>query len=202
MTFTDWTGLCGLALVYLLPAMRLPFASRLDARRRRLFAAGVLVAVLLPVSGGLSAAGWLRGMVGDLSLTSVLLLAGALYTRLRPVQGELWNRRERLVLLSFIAALALLLYPFALGLGALDPYRAGYGTLGAVAMLGLLAFWLMRRGLVLLPLAIAVALLGWSLGVLESDNLWDYLLDVPLALYALGALVRALFKSIFRRQSA
>lgn len=202
MTFTDWTGLCGLALVYLLPAMRLPFASRLDARRRRLFAAGVLVAVLLPVSGGLSAAGWLRGMVGDLSLTSVLLLAGALYTRLRPVQGELWNRRERLVLLSFIAALALLLYPFALGLGALDPYRAGYGTLGAVAMLGLLAFWLMRRGLVLLPLAIAVALLGWSLGVLESDNLWDYLLDVPLALYALGALVRALFKSIFRRQNA
>lgn len=194
MTFTDWTGLCGLALVYLLPAMRLPFASRLDVRRRLLFAAGVLVAVLLPVSGGLSAAGWLRGMVGDLSLTSVLLLAGALYPSLRPVQGELWNRRERLVLLCFIAALALLLYPFALGLGALDPYRAGYGTLGAVAMLGLLAFWLMRRGLVLLPLAIAVALLGWSLGVLESDNLWDYLLDVPLALYALGALVRALFK--------
>ncbi|MDP2762125.1 MAG: hypothetical protein Q8O64_17295, partial [Sideroxyarcus sp.] len=127
MPFTDWTGLSGLALAWLLLAVRLPFVQRLDPMRRVLFVVVVYALLLLPVSG-LSLAGWLRGMVGDLSLTSVLLLAGALYGRLHPAAVPLWDARERYALLLFLSGMALLLYPFALGWGPLDPYRSGYGS--------------------------------------------------------------------------
>jgi hypothetical protein len=42
-----------------------------------------------------------------------------------------------------------------------------------------LVCWL--KGLRLVPLLIGLALTAWSLGLMESANLWDYLLDPWLA---------------------
>ena len=201
MPFTDWSGLTGLALVWLLLAVHLPYAQRLAPLRRVLFVAGAYVVVMIPVFG-LSLAGWLRGMVGDLSLTSVLLLGGALIVRVNPAMGGLWDARERASLLLFISVMALLLYPFALGWGPLDPYRSGFGSIGLILMLALLALWALRRGLALLSLTIALAVTGWSFNLLESTNLWDYLLDAPLALYALGATAGGLLQQAIRRKRA
>jgi len=201
MPFTDWSGLTGLALVWLLLAVHLPYAQRLAPLRRALFIAGAYVVVMIPVFG-LSLAGWLRGMVGDLSLTSVLLLGGALIVRVNPAMGGLWDARERASLLLFISVMALLLYPFALGWGPLDPYRSGYGSIGLIVMLALLALWALRRGLALLPLTIALAVTGWSFACYESTNLWDYLLDAPLALYALGVTAGGLLQQAIRRKRA
>ena len=201
MPFTDWSGLTGLALVWLLLAVHLPYAQRLAPLRRVLFIAGAYVVVIIPVFG-LPLAGWLRGMVGDLSLTSVLLLGGALIVRVNPAMGGLWDARERASLLLFISVMALMLYPFALGWGPLDPYRSGYGSIGLIVMLALLALWALRRGLALLPLAIALAVTGWSFACYESTNLWDYLLDAPLALYALGATAGGLLQQAIRRKRA
>ncbi|GAB1232444.1 hypothetical protein [Ferrigenium sp. UT5] len=200
MAFTDWTGLSGLALVWLSLAVRLPFVRRLAPLRRAFFCVGLYVLVMMPVFG-LSLAGWLRGMVGDLSLTSVLLLASALIARLNPAAGSLGDVRERTALLAFLSVMALLLYPFALGLGPLDPYRSGFGSIGLIVMLALLALWAMRRGFTLLPLAIALAVTGWSLAWYESTNLWDYLLDAPLALYALGATLKIGLQSAWRKRA-
>lgn len=201
MPLTDWSGLTGLALVWLLLAVHLPYAKRLAPLRRGLLLAGAYVAVMIPVFG-LSLAGWLRGMVGDLSLTSVLLLAGALTVRVNPAVGSLWDAHERGALRAFLSVLALLLYPFALGLGPLDPYRSGYGSIGLLVMLALLALWALRRGLTLLPLAIALAVTGWSFACYESTNLWDYLLDAPLALYALGGTAKTLLQQMIGRKRA
>jgi len=201
MPFTDWAGLTGLALVWLLLAARLPFVQRLSLLRRVVFVVGGYVLVMIPVFG-LSLAVWLRGMVGDLSITSVLLLAGALYGRLHPAAGPLWDARERGALLLFLSGMALMLYPFALGWGPLDPYRSGYGSIGLLVMLALLALWALRRSLTLLPLAIALAVTGWSFACYESTNLWDYLLDAPLALYALGATTVILLKQAIRGKRA
>jgi hypothetical protein len=205
MPFTDWTGLSGLALVWLLLALRLPVASRLARPRLYLFVAGAYCAVMLPVFG-LSLAGWLRGMVGDLSVTSVLLLATALYTRLRQLTGDadhaVWDARDRYGLLFFLSVVALLLYPFALGIGVLDPYRSGFGGVGPILALALLALWAMRRNLRLLPLALALAALAWSLGWYESTNLWDYLVDAPLAIYALAATAKLLLLNARRGKRA
>lgn len=201
MPFTDWVGLSGAALVWLLLALRLPHARRLDPMRRLLFVAAVCVAVMVPVAG-LSLAGWLRGLMGDLSLTSLLLLGAALHARLRPQAAPVWGARERWHLLACLSVLALMLYPFALGLGTLDPYRSGYGSAGLIVMLALLALWALWRGLALLPLAIMLAAAGWSLAVFESTNLWDYLIDAPLAIYALSVTLGTLLRQAFRRMRA
>lgn len=181
MAFTDLTGLSGIALVWMLLALRLTARFKLPPVY---LLAAVYIAVMLPL-GGLSLAGWLRGMVGDLSITSVLLLGVALHARLHPEAPVLWQAREYYGALLFLGVLALLLYPFALGIGMLDPYRSGFASLSFITALSLLAFWLLRRNLTLLPLVVALALLGWTVGWYESSNLWDYLLDAPLAIYAL-----------------
>jgi len=198
MSFTDWTGLSGLALVWVLLALHLPLAIRLAQPQRWLFVLAVYGAVLLPVFG-LSLAGFLRGMVGDLSMPSVLLLVAALIARLRQLAcGEgraWWDQRERFALYAFISVLALLLYPFALGLGMFDPYRSGYGGVGLLVMLALLSLWSMRRGLYLLPSVCSLAVLAWSMGWYESTNIWDYLIDVPLAIYAIAQTIKAMLKA-------
>jgi hypothetical protein len=200
MLFTDWMGLSGLALVWLLFALRLPFVQGLDGKRRMLLAGLGYVVVMFPIAGW-SLTIWLRGMVGDLSITSMLLLSAAVYVRVKNVPPK-WDARERSALLGFLAVLALLLYPFALGLGTLDPYRSGFGGVGLLLMLALLALWLMRRGFYLLPLVFALAATGWSFNVLESTNLWDYLIDAPLAIYALWVTIKVNLLYIWRRNRA
>lgn len=198
MSFTDWTGLSGLALVWVLLALRLPFATRLAQPQRWLFVLAIYGAVLLPVFG-LSLAGFLRGMVGDLSMSSILLLLTALAARLRQLAGgegaAWWSARERLTLFLFVSVLALLLYPFALGIGMSDPYRSGFGGVGLLVMLALLSLWSMRRGSYLLPTACSLAVAAWSIGWCESTNIWDYLIDVPLAIYAIVQTVKAMLKA-------
>jgi len=198
MSFTDWTGLSGLALVWMLLALRLPVASRLNHAKRMLFVLAVYAVVLLPIFG-LSLAGFLRGMVGDLSMTSMLLLVAALVARMRLLAGgdgvAWWSVRERFALFFFVSVLALLLYPFALGIGMLDPYRSGFGGIGLLVMLALLSLWSMRRGLYLLPLVCSLAVLAWSMGWYESTNIWDYLIDVPLAIYAIVHTIKAVLKA-------
>jgi len=205
MAFTDWTGLSGSALVWLLLALRLPVAARLTNPQRALFVAAAYCVVMLPVFG-LSLAGWLRGMVGDLSLSSVLLLGAALFTRLRLLAGgaadTVWDARDRFALLAFLSVIALLLYPFALGVGILDPYRSGFAGIAFIVALALLSLWAMRRNLLLLPLAIALAVLAWSLGWYESTNLWDYLIDAPLAIYALATIGKSLLFNVRRGNRA
>jgi len=198
MLFTDWMGLSGLALVWVLLALRLPHAQRLNGKRRALLAGLGYVVVMFPVAGW-SLAIWLRGMVGDLSITSMLLLSIAVYARLFKETAP-WDARERSALLGFLAVLALLLYPFALGLGTLDPYRSGFGGVGLLLMLALLALWAMRRGFYLLPLVFALAATGWSFNMLESTNLWDYLIDAPLAIYALWVTIKVNLLYALRRK--
>lgn len=199
MPFPDWTGLSGLALVWMLLALRLPFARRFSSRQLVLLITAVYCVVMLPVAG-LSLAGWLRGMVGDLSITSVLLLAVAIITRMHRLAGgaadDAWFVRQRLALLSFISVLAFLLYPFALGISMVDPYRFGFGSAVFIVSLGVLSLWALKRNLVLLALTIALAVLAWRLAWYESTNLWDYLIDVPLAIYAVGALPKLLLNIV------
>jgi hypothetical protein len=200
MLFSDWMGLSGLALVWLLFALRLPYVQGLSGKRRMLLVGLGYVVVMFPIAG-LSLAVWLRGMVGDLSITSMVLLSAAVYVRLKNVPPK-WDARERSTLLGFLAVLALLLYPFALGLGSLDPYRSGYGGVAMLLMLALLALWLMRRGFYLLPLVFALATTAWSFNMLESTNLWDYLIDAPLAIYAIWVTIKVNLLYIWRRNRA
>lgn len=155
----------------------------------------VLLTVLLvlcftvPLAGS-TAAQWLRSVIGDLSVLTLLVLANSLMLRIR--HHALLGRDTRRILLVAAAVTGVVFYPLALGMGPIDPYRWGYAPQAMVAVLCALSLvaWLKRwRTLAVIPL---LPLLAYNLHLLESDNLWNYLLDPVLVVYALVQVFRAL----------
>lgn len=140
---------------------------------KRLLLLAALAAVSMIPFGGMRLLGYARGIAGDLSITSVLLLASAV------AAPRLLDRDEVRALGAFVLGGALLLYPMALGLSSFDPYALGYparvrAMLVALAAFALIAWW---RRCFLVLLAVVFAIGAYRLGFLESDNLWDYLID-------------------------
>lgn len=168
------------------------------AARRRLpgrAAAALCAAFLLPLDG-LPLAAYVRGALGDPSFGTLTLIGAALVPGLRPTGGD----GRRLASLLVVLAAGGLLYPLALGAGGLDPYRWGFGSswfVAAVLALATLAYGLRWP---LVPTAVGLAVLAWSLGIYESRNLWDYLLDPLLALYALCVFPGALWRWLAARR--
>lgn len=183
MHFTDITGLAGIAFAIAAFALRLPVAARLQAKQRAWLAGALVIAAVLPF-GGLSVAEFVRGIAGDLSIITLALLSLAVLGKARIADDQ------KFYLLTFVAIAALALYPFALGLGMFDPYRLGFGDLWFIAGLLLVALTAWLRLYTLIALSISLAVLAWSVGWYESNNLWDYLLDPWVSIYALSAMIR------------
>jgi hypothetical protein len=136
---------------------------------------------LVPV-GELMLAEYLRAVIGDLSIVTQALLAAFLvgYVTERRLRDE---RQLGAIMVATLAGAAFL-YPAALGLGRFDPYALGYASLPFVAVLAAVtvAAWSLRFEWLAACLLVAVS--ASVAGVLESRNLWDYLVDPLLALYA------------------
>jgi hypothetical protein len=192
---TDVTGLAGVACATAAAVLLLPGIGKLTRLRLALLQGAVFALMLVPF-GAMPFAAYLRGMTGDLSVTTLVLLCCAM---LRPWCGAVQSR-HRLALLSLITLAALGLYPMALGVGAHDPYHLGYGNLLFVAALLLLALAAWFRGLSLITLCIALATLAWTVGWYESDNLWDYLIDPFAAIYSLAAIMIYFVKTLLKWQ--
>lgn len=199
--YTDITGLAGVASATAASLLLLPGIARpstmlrtgLTKPRLAILLGAVFVLMLVPF-GGMSLAAYVRGVTGDLSITTLVLLWCAL---LGPWYGCVTVEAEhRRALLILIALAALALYPMALGAGAYDPYRMGYGDPLFVAALLLLALAAWFRKSALIALCIALATLAWAAGWYESDNLWDYLIDPFVSLYALAAIMTRWVKAL------
>jgi hypothetical protein len=126
---------------------------------------------------------YVRGISSDLSISLAVIACMGMYQRL--AGARLVNDRERHAMNLVFAGGALLLYPFALGWGDWDTYRLGWGAPGMWAALLVLSLICWSKGLRLLPMVIAIGLLAWGGGVLETTNLWDYLIDPWLAVGAI-----------------
>jgi hypothetical protein len=183
--FTDATGLAGNALAIVAVSSRMLRRLRLSPARPGWLLAAIFVAVLIPF-GNIPLAGYLRGAIGDLSISSLLLLITALL-RVRSDKLILPGRGKWLLL---IALTAIPFYPMALGWGSFDPYRLGYGNLWFIGSLFVFSLVAALRRLPMVACAIALPVLMWSAGWYESGNLWDYLLDPLVAIYALAASVK------------
>lgn len=130
---------------------------------------------------GVNIAGHMRGILGDLSLTTIILLGCT-------VGGHLINRDilpedERRCVLTVVAISGLALYPLALGLMWIDPYRLGFSSFYLILPLAVLSIlgYRARRGAAVIILA---GMIAFNIGFLESTNLWDYLIDPIVTLYA------------------
>jgi hypothetical protein len=163
--------------------------SALGAGRRGVgFAALALALALVPL-GGLPLVGYVRGITGDLSVTTLVLLTlgllGRFVTDVEP--------HERHALSVLVVLGALFLYPMALGLGSFDPYRLGFEPSGLLAALFVVAVVAWFRQFYVLLVAVLVAVSSHALALMESPNLWDYLFDpwlVVASIYDLRSLRR------------
>ena len=134
-----------------------------------------------PVNG-LSVAGYLRGVTGDISVTTLTLLGAASISRLCDV--EVYHPGSFFALMLVVLGGGLFLYPSALGVTYFDAYALGYGSKPFVAALFLvsLAAWYYEFYLVVLCACLGV--LAYLIGLYESRNLWDYVIDPLITVYA------------------
>ena len=128
-------------------------------------------------------AAYVRAVTGDLSIVLTLLLWSSVL---------LPSRRAPIGFKLAIVLVSLMFYPLALGLGMIDPYAWGYSSLGL--FIGVLVFALVcgiagwTKGVWI----IALAVLAWAGHWHESTNLWDYVLDPLLAIWAVIALANTM----------
>ena len=140
---------------------------------------------------------YLRGYVGDLSITSSIFLSAFIIQR---GGGRLlYEVTEKQYLLWAAALTGLFLYPLALGLGQFDPYRLGYEPQLLLSILFFLAIYLWYKTYYFLLFLVTSAVLAFISGVLESANLWDYLRDGVLGLFALAGVGYAGVRTTVRR---
>ena len=169
-------------------AATVAFVPRDATRRTRLATGAVAVTLALIPVGGWTLPRWLAGLGAVPSASSVALLAAFVWARV--IGWDVLDARAWRTAWCFFGAAAVVLYPMALGLGRLDPYALGWG---ATWMLGVL--WAISVGLVWrqnrFALVLAVAVLAFDLRLLESTNLWDYLIDPPLAAVSLSVMATA-----------
>ncbi|MBU3558694.1 hypothetical protein [Polynucleobacter sp. Nonnen-W13] len=145
----------------------------------------------LGMSLELPLAAYVRAVTGELSIVTMLLL----WSSMLPAA-----QKTPLGFKVAVALIAIAFYPLALGLGMLDPYVWGYGSIGFLiatiffAIACGLAGW--TKGVWIL----SIAIIAWTVHWHESANLWDYLLDPFLAVWALLAIPNAIYQK--RRERA
>lgn len=184
-------GLAGVALS--LAAVAIALSVRLAGWRRSaplprwwcgLVGLAAAAVAWVPVKG-IPLGGYLRGILGDLSVTTMLLLGA---TVLGVSGRNLLDEKARTALYAWSVAAGLVLYPLTLGLTRWDPYELGFHpwVLVLVVAVAVIGCWRRRRGA---ALVLTAGVIAFNLGILESANLWDYLLDPCLFVWAAGSLV-------------
>jgi len=186
----DLIALLGISLVLCAACLRLLSWRHGVTLWGKVATAAVFVLLWCPVGPArLPVVAYVRGISSDLSISLVAIACLGMYQRLRRM--PLSAQPERTVVSTAFAAVALFLYPTALGWGDWDAYQLGWGSPALWAALLTLSLVCWARGLRLLPTLVALALLGWAAGALESRNLWDYLLDPWLAVAAIFQCLRS-----------
>jgi len=147
---------------------------------------GVIAALLalclfLPVAG-LTVAQWVRSVLGDLSIFTMMVFLNILTHRL--FNRNFINPDSRIKLLLGVVTVGVVFYPLALGVSSFDPYSLGYSPVIMAVLLCLASIITWLRAHRELAIILLLPLLAYNLHILESVNLWDYLLDPVLLVYA------------------
>ena len=167
--------------------LRLPLAVRVVL----FFLASCLA--FIPING-LQVAGYIRGFFGDLSITTLFLLFTLSISTL--VGRNFYKPQNLFLFMAMVLAVGLFLYPFSLGFTYFDPYALGYHSKAFLALLflGALTAWYFNLYLVVIIIVLDIS--AFLLEIHESRNLWDYLIDPLLTLYAFFWLLIDMLKRI------
>ncbi len=199
-------GLLGCALIILVivaSVLGLWIRSRSVLRS---ISALVVVLSFVPF-GGISVAELLRGVTGDIAVTTFLMCVVAL-TRCLSRRGNPNAQAAVRIpwlfaffggtltgLFAGVLAVGCVFYPMTVGFSLIDPYAWGYSPhwmlLGCLLMTVAFEFAGQRTAanLILVPVG------AYALRLMESTNLWDYLLDPILFLACfVGCIVKAVVR--------
>jgi hypothetical protein len=152
----------------LLPVNSLPHAGRV------LVIVIITLLVILPFADD---PGWyyVRGVSGDSAVTALLFYIAVILQQ--HLSWQLYLDNELVLLRWLVLATAILLYPLSLGLTQFDSYNLGYSNPWLLAVLFIITLFFWFRQYYFLAVMVTVAVVAYSLQLLESRNLWDYLID-------------------------
>ncbi|MHC1725821.1 MAG: hypothetical protein AB9866_07425 [Syntrophobacteraceae bacterium] len=184
MSLQDCWGLFGLATLITTAVFSLPGLKRWKAWPAVILLYGLL---LVPLDDGLSPAGYLRGIIGDLSTTTIVLILSSFLV------PSLANAESRKPLLTIVLIGGLLLYPLSVSPFQIDPYEWGYQPQLMLLALAIAGILMGSRHMTVLCY-LSASLLAYALSVSASTNLWDYLIDPLVFGYAVSSV---LIKPVF-----
>jgi len=191
-------GYSGIAL--LLASLPIWLAQRCGASRRMLaLSLPIVIAAMLLPWNGQSLVYYVRGVVGDLSVSSLVLL-GILYARtfFVPVKEQ---QPIRCQIGWVLLAIQVPLYASTLGYWSYDLYGWGYEPHWMLPMVGALMLWAWCTQPAL-GLAWLAGVISFALGMTLSRNLWDALFD-PFMLFAgIGIAASSMLQAVLRKKSA
>jgi len=139
---------------------------------------------------------YLHGFFGDLSISTLCLLLFSVCCFLRGESARRYHEEKKRIY-TFLVVAGILLYPMSTGLTVFDPYALGYAPrYFGVVLLGFALYCAWKKYTLALSVLTCVVF-AYSLDILPSRNLWDYLIDPLVFLYALVWLIITAIISFF-----
>jgi hypothetical protein len=202
MTLSSIIGIGGHTLLLSAIALRLAYICKLRSSYSYFLAIVALIAVSVPI-GAMPVVQVTRGIFGDLSITTIVLLG---YFFIFPTTPRNSSRQ----LIYLIITTGLLFYPAALGLGMIDPYQWGYlnsyrgivSPMLFLAALAAVASIAVRLKNELMLWCIVLATGAFLLGAMQSKNIWDYLIDPLIVIFGLFRIGIEFIKQLFVKKRA
>jgi hypothetical protein len=166
---------------------------------KRLTAVAVVAGALQIPVWGTTPFYYLRGVLGDFSVTHALWALAALGHRISRSSFFVIPQKQKITVALLLVTVAACFYPSALGATDFDIYRLGFAPLSMLAVLAAIALvaWQLRAYFLLM--AIVTSVFVFKFQILESSNLWDYLFDPVLVIYCAVWLFATLLKFVFQR---
>ena len=153
----------------------------------------VLISVLIVVIpvGGLPLARWMISFNANFSIPLTAILFCKITENSFGV--KLMDKNALLTCWIFSLTAGVILYPMALGLGRFDPYQAGWGFSWLfVVLCGVTILLLIIKNR--FAVVLMAAIFAYNLHLLESTNLWDYLVDPFMVVVSCIALISGLLR--------
>lgn len=171
---------------------------RLERRSRSIQAAVfalLIVVALIPIDK-LNGSQHFLTIAGHLSFTSMCLLGAFIVGKFSG--SVLWKRGEKQLMLPAVLVCGILIYLAAFGVVTFDLYQLGYSSVSLIAALTVAAVAAAVARFNILFSVLVSAAAGFQLHLLHSHNIWDYLVDPLLVIYAAASLSIAAVGSIKR----
>ncbi len=155
--------------------------------------------VFVPIND-LPVAGYIRGLLGDLSITTLILLFTASMSAL--FDREFHKPKNFFLFMLLVLTVGLFLYPFSLRFTYFDPYALGYSSKTFLVFFFAVALTAWYFNLYSFVLIIVLDVSAYLMGFYESRNLWDYLIDPIVTLFAIFYLIIWMIKRVVQYQSS